>query len=120
MHPLVWFDIAADDMKRAQKFYGKLFGWKFERMGEMDYWHIQLGGKMGLTEGGITQRQNPHHSITTYVGVPSVSRFVTKLKKLGGTVCLPKTAVPGRGYFAICLDTEKNAFALWEPNEKAK
>jgi predicted enzyme related to lactoylglutathione lyase len=28
--------------------------------------------------------------------------------------------VPGHGYFAICLDTEKNAFALWEPNTKAK
>jgi hypothetical protein len=24
------------------------------------------------------------------------------------------------GYFAICLDTENNAFGIWETNEKAK
>ena len=41
-------------------------------------------------------------------------------KKLGGKICRPKTAVPYTGYFAICLDTEKNAFALWEVNPKAR
>jgi uncharacterized protein len=24
------------------------------------------------------------------------------------------------GYFAICLDTENNAFGIWETNENAK
>jgi uncharacterized protein len=27
--------------------------------------------------------------------------------------------VPGMGYFAICLDTENNAFGLWEEDAKA-
>jgi predicted enzyme related to lactoylglutathione lyase len=120
MHPVVWFDIPTENMERAQKFYGKLFGWKFDQMPGMEYWHMHLGGKTGLTDGGMGKRQNPQHGITTYVGVPSVSRFITKLKKLGGKVCMPKTAVPGHGYFAVCLDTENNAFALWEPNKKAK
>jgi predicted enzyme related to lactoylglutathione lyase len=42
------------------------------------------------------------------------------VKKLGGEVCLPKTAVPQMGYFAMCKDTEGNAFALWEMNKGAK
>jgi predicted enzyme related to lactoylglutathione lyase len=29
-------------------------------------------------------------------------------------------AVPEMGYFAICLDTEKNAFGIWEDNKNAK
>jgi predicted enzyme related to lactoylglutathione lyase len=45
---------------------------------------------------------------------------MAKVKKLGGTVCAGKTAVPGMGYFAICADQEENVFALWEPNERAK
>ena len=39
---------------------------------------------------------------------------------IGGEICRPKTAVPGMGYFAVCQDTEKNTFALWEINPKAK
>ena len=34
MHPIVWFDIRAANIKRAQKFYSKLFQWKFEQMPE--------------------------------------------------------------------------------------
>jgi predicted enzyme related to lactoylglutathione lyase len=52
--------------------------------------------------------------------VPSVSKAAAKVQKLGGTVCKAKTAVPGMGYFAICLDTEGNTFALWEMNDGAK
>ena len=45
---------------------------------------------------------------------------MAKVKKLGGEVCMPKTAVPQMGYFAICRDTENNEFAIWELNQKAK
>jgi len=29
---IVWFEIPADDIERAQKFYGALFGWKFAKL----------------------------------------------------------------------------------------
>jgi predicted enzyme related to lactoylglutathione lyase len=41
------------------------------------------------------------------------------VQQLGGKVHVPKTAVPGMGYFVICLDTENNAFGIWETNESA-
>ena len=62
---------------------------------------------------------HPGHSITVYVTVPSVDKAVAKVKKLGGTVCKPKTSVPRMGYSAVCEDTEHNTFALWEMNERA-
>jgi hypothetical protein len=31
-----------------------------------------------------------------------------------------RSAVPGIGYFAICLDGEDNTFGLWESNEEAE
>ncbi len=40
--------------------------------------------------------------------------------KLGGNVIMPKTAVAGWGYLAICVDTENNTFGLWEEDSKAK
>ena len=116
-----WFDVPADDMGRAKKFYSSLFGWKFAKLSGAvaDYWHIDTGGKDASPDGGLLPRMHPGHSITIYVAVPSVDKAVVKVRKLGVTVCKPKTAVLHMGYFSICEDTEHNAFALWEMNERA-
>ena len=58
--------------------------------------------------------------ITNYVDVKSVDEFSSKVAQLGGQVKMSKTAVPGLGYFAICTDTENNAFAIWEADSTAK
>jgi uncharacterized protein len=121
MASIVWFDIGADNVERAKSFYGSLFGWKIEKMpGPMDYWHVDTGGGNDTPDGGIMKRKDPHQGITNYIGVPSVDEFVAKVQKLGGKVCMAKTAVPHMGYFAVCQDTENNAFALWEKNESAQ
>lgn len=119
---LVWFEIPADSIDRAQKFYGSLFGWTFAKLPAAinDYWHIDTGGPDASPDGGMMPRMHPQQPITNYVSVPSVTKAAAKVEKLGGTVCKPKTAVPGMGYFAVCLDTERNTFALWEMNERAK
>jgi len=85
-----------------------------------DYWHIDTGGSDASPDGGMMTRKHPGQSITNYVMVPSVTKGMAKVKKLGGKVCMAKTAVPGMGYFAVCLDPENNSFAIWERNEKAK
>jgi len=119
---IVWFEVPADDLSRARKFYQAMFGWKFSELPAAvnDYWHIDTGGPDASPDGGMMPRIHPQQPITNYVSVPSITKAATKVKKLGGTVCKQKTAVPGMGYFAICLDTEGNTFALWEMNERAK
>jgi predicted enzyme related to lactoylglutathione lyase len=118
---IVWFEIPADDTTRAQKFYNKLFGWKINPLPHMqEYFHMDTGGADAAPDGAIMKRMHPDQSITSYVSVPSVAKFAAKIEKLGGSVCKPKTAVPGMGYFAIVNDTEKNTFAIWEMNQKAK
>jgi len=118
---LCWFEIPADDTGRAKEFYGKLFGWKMNPMPHLDeYFHMDTGGADASPDGGLMKRMHPSHGITIYINVPSVTKAMEKVEKLGGSICKPKTAVPGMGYFAICQDTEKNGFAVWEMNPKAK
>ncbi|MBI4400255.1 MAG: VOC family protein [Nitrospirae bacterium] len=118
---IVWFEIPADNPERAKKFYGSLFGWKIEKFpGVTDYWHIDTGGGDRTRDGGMMARKYPKQPITNYVAVPSVDEYTAKAQKLGGKICMPKTAVPQMGYFVVCQDTENNTFALWEMNEKAK
>ncbi len=118
---IVWFEIPADNPERAKKFYSALFGWKIEKFpGMTDYWHIDTGGSDDTPDGGLMARQHPEQPITNYINVASVTKFMAKVKKLGGKVCVPKSAVPEMGYFAVCTDTENNTFALWERNHSAK
>ncbi|MGA8106853.1 MAG: VOC family protein [Nitrososphaeraceae archaeon] len=136
MPTIVHFEMPADDVERSKKFYTDLFGWKIEKLSvaddsrltsaataqPMEYWIITTTDDNGnkALGGGIMKRQMPEHRVTNYIGVKSVDEYSSKVEKLGGKVIAPKHAVPGIGYFVLCVDTENNAFALWETNEKAK
>lgn len=117
---IVHFEIPVDDMERARKFYSELFGWKIEKVpGPMEYWMITPHDEKAV-RGGMMPKQQPEHTITDYFAVPSIDEYLGKVQNLGGQVVVPKMPVPGMGYFAYCVDTEKNVFAIWETNPEAK
>jgi uncharacterized protein len=132
----VHFEVPSDDTERTKKFYTDLFGWKIEKWpgtndrqltsaatGQpMEYWMVTTTDDKGnkALGGGIMKRQMPEQQVTNYINVKSVDEYSSKVKLLGGKVVAPKKAVPGMGYFVLCLDTENNSFAIWESNESAK
>ncbi len=115
---VVHVEFPADDIERARKFYSELFGWKIEKIEGMDYWLFMME-QPNAVGGGMMKRQQPQQGITNYFDVPSVDEFSKKVQGLGGKVVVSKMPVPGMGYFAVCLDTENNAFGLWENNKDA-
>jgi predicted enzyme related to lactoylglutathione lyase len=122
MNRINHFDISADDTGRAVKFYGTVFGWKAEKWhGPMEYWMITTGpdDKPGIN-GGIAPRQDPADHILNTIGVPSVDEFVAKVEAAGGKLVAPKMAIPGVGWYAVCLDTEGNKFGLMQEDPAAK
>ena len=136
MSTIVHFEIPSDDVERAKKFYNDLFGWTIEKWAgtvdcqltsaatgqPMEYWMVTTIDDKGnkALGGGMMKRVQPGQQITNYINVRSVDEYSEKVEKLGGRVVAPKHAVPGMGYFAICLDTENNCFAIWESNETTK
>jgi predicted enzyme related to lactoylglutathione lyase len=118
---IYWFEIPADNLGRAKKFYGELFGWNIAPFpGMADYQHIDTAGADASPDGALMARKQPGQTITNYVSVASVDQYAAKIEKLGGKICMGKTAVPQMGYFAICQDTEQNVFGIWEGNQNAK
>ncbi|VVB93511.1 Uncharacterised protein [uncultured archaeon] len=123
MPTIVHFDLPADDVERAKKFYEKLFDWKFNQVPMPAPFYLietkDLNGNPGVG-GGMGERKLPGQSTMNYIGVPSVEEYIAKVKKLGGNIIMPKTAVSGWGYLAICVDTENNKFGIWQEDKNAR
>ena len=116
MSSIAHFEIHFDEAERARNFYTELFGWKVEEAQGTEYWTITT---QEVTYGSMMKRFNPNQKITDYFGVQSLLESVAKVEKLGGKILVPKIAVPKMGYFALCMDTEGNAFGLWEDDPQA-
>ena len=121
--PLCHFDIPASDYETMKRFYQGVFGWTFERDGESsEGWSINFGSQQqaGPVTGGIVPRSAPTQPIGCHFLVSSVDESSDKIQELGGVVFVPRSAVPGKGFYACCLDPEGNYFVIWEDDEKAE
>jgi predicted enzyme related to lactoylglutathione lyase len=115
------FEIPADDINRAQKFYKDIFGWNMRKTSnpenpEKDYWHFDTEdeeGHKGLS-GGMMKRQAPEHTVTNYITVSSIEQYQSKIEQHGGKIMIKKTEIPNMGHFAIFTDSENNMFGLFE------
>ncbi|HEY7029839.1 MAG TPA: VOC family protein [Thermomicrobiales bacterium] len=104
----VWRDLQTSDPERAKAFYTELFGWTVKPMGMGDFTYDMLANG-GKEFGGIVPLDPasgaPSHWVS-YVHVPSVDESVDAAGRLGGTVYLSPTDIPGVGRFAIVADPQ--------------
>ena len=119
------FEIPADSVERAIKFYKGVFDWtmqKFSNPGDpsKDYWFFDTKDEKGDKGigGGLMKRQAPEHSVTNYITVPSVDDYASRIQEAGGKVIMPKTEIPDMGFILVFLDTENNMFGLYEAKNK--
>ena len=54
------------------------------------------------------------------IGVSSVDKFSKMIQDKGGKVLMPKTPIPGVGWFATCQDTEGNTFGIIEEDRSCQ
>jgi predicted enzyme related to lactoylglutathione lyase len=126
MPRVVHFEIHAEDLERAIRFYRGLFGWEFTKWsGPQDYWLIKTGpdGQPGIN-GGMVRRHGTvdGQAVIAYVctvDVPSVDATLQALPEKGGTVALPKMPIPGIGWLAYGKDTEGNIFGFMQRDPTA-
>ena len=119
------FEIPADDVERASKFYTGVFEWKMQKLANpedpsKDYWFFDTkdeNGNKGIG-GGLMKRQAPEHSVTNYITVPSIDDYTSKIEEAGGKVIMPRTEIPEMGFILVFLDTENNMFGLYESLKK--
>lgn len=131
MSKIAHFEIQADDIDRAKKFYTAIFPeWSFEdwsKMAGSTYWGITTGEKGKSLSGGLQQRPvaapKPEQGTNAFVitiQVENYDEMHEKILEAGGTVALPKFAFAGMAWQGYYIDTEGNTFGIHQADENAK
>ena len=126
MNRVVHFEIPAENVKRAQKFYSDIFGWKITDMPEMNYTILHTAPtddngvlkESGAINGGMMKRSNPINSPVITIDVNDIDETLQAIKKMGGRVVKEKMGVGDMGYSAYFKDTEDNILGLWQAIKK--
>lgn len=131
MGRLIHFEIHVDDMERAKGFYGEVFGWDFQDWSDfagMPYFGAVTGddSEPGIN-GALMQRQSAPpvagqamNGFACTMGVENYDATEEKILSNGGTVAMPKYALPGMAWQGYYIDTEGNVFGIHQPDENAK
>lgn len=140
MSRVVHFEIHAQEPERAIAFYKAVFGWDFPVWMEepVKYWGVmtdstssrqaaEKDSKVPGINGGLMVRKGPApaegQAVNAYVctvEVEDIDATTKKIEGAGGTVALPKHAIPGMAWQAYYKDTEGNLFGIHQPDKNAK
>lgn len=122
MNRVTHFEIQADDIDRARKFYTDVFGWEISQWPGMEYWMVltapQDSKEPGIS-GGMLKRPcpapAPEQGLNAHVCTIQVEDYDAIEKKIleaGGKVAMPKFDLSGMAWQGYYIDTEGNTFGL--------
>jgi len=125
----IHFEIHVDDMDRAKAFYATVFGWTYEDYtdyaGQPYFGAIAgqeeeagINGALMLRYDGVEPNGSVNGAVLT-MGTDDFDATAEKVLAAGGSVALPKAALPGMAWQGYFLDTEGNVFGVHQPDENA-
>lgn len=128
MDRVTHFEVPANDVERAKKFYSDIFGWKLADAGieGWDYTIIHTGPtdeknmlkEAGVINGGMFKRKTNKDQQTFVIQVDSIDDRLEQVEKHGGRTIAPKSDVGDMGYYAQFVDTEGNLVGVWQDKKK--
>jgi hypothetical protein len=118
---LVFFAIHAEDLPKTQRFYEKVFGWKFQPWGPPGFLLIETGDKSDPGIQGALQKRHdlvPGQRVTGYectIGTNDIDATEAAVIKNGGKIILPKCEIPTVGYLIKIQDPDGNVACVKQP-----
>jgi uncharacterized protein len=113
----IWYELMTPDTAGAKAFYSKVLLWDCDDSAMPGYTIVGpgagVGGIMELTDDAKARGVPPNW--TGYVAVDAVDADAEKARRLGGSVMLEPTDIPGIGRFAVIGDTAGAAIAIMTP-----
>ncbi|HEV2361653.1 MAG TPA: VOC family protein [Acidimicrobiales bacterium] len=113
-----WVDLGSADPKASCAFYGSLFGWDLQDMGE-EAGHYTMATKNGKNVAGIggLMSEGQPTAWTVYISVEDADATAEKVKAAGGMVYAEPFDVMTVGRMGVFGDTTGAAIAVWQPGD---
>ena len=108
------FDIAADDVERARRFYERVFGWRFEAWGPPDFYLVHTGpAKDPGIHGSVSKRLEPivgrgRSAYECTISVDDLGKIKAAIVANGGKIVLDEYEIVGVGRMIRFEDSEGN------------
>ena len=115
-NPFAHIELTTDNLKAAQKFYGKVFAWNLKDMPGMNYTMIDVGGGVG---GGMQMKPMPDAPTgwMPYVLVDDVKATMAKAVKAGANAMLPFQEIGEMGAIGVFADPNGAVIGVWEAKQ---
>lgn len=116
-NPVNWFEIPAEDLDRAQRFYEAVLEVELSRNEfgglKMAWFPMQQGGDGATGSLVESDHYEPSHAGSmVYFSVSDIDATLGRVEAQGGTVLNGKTPIGEFGFTAHFEDTEGNRVAL--------
>jgi uncharacterized protein len=112
----LWVDLSSTDVEASTRFYGQLFGWDAEDMGEEagHYNMFRQAGKVVAAAGPVMSPGQPT-AWNTYIATADAEETAKKVSEAGGQVVMAPMAVMDQGSMAVFTDPSGAFFSIWQP-----
>jgi predicted enzyme related to lactoylglutathione lyase len=113
MHGFGHVGIPTTDFKKAKNFFGRVFGWTFTDMPEIDYVLFRAGAQ---PNGGfyLVKKMPKKGQVNVYIEVSDISATLKEIRKARGKVLVKKTRVGDMGWFATFSTFDGCYLSLWQ------
>jgi predicted enzyme related to lactoylglutathione lyase len=118
------FAINADDIDRAQRFYERVFAWRFEPWGPPNFFQIRMGRDVSVGLRGALQKRRFFTAGERIVtaecsfAVEDIDAVAAAVTANGGSIVIPKVLIPTVGHLLFFRDPEGNVMgaAQYDPH----
>ena len=116
-NPVGWFEIYAQDMARAKKFYEAVFGVKLDKLTtpDLEMWAFPMAMDRPGAAGALvhmTGFSSGGNSVIVYFSCKDCAVEAGRVKQAGGRLEKEKTLIGEHGFIALGVDTEGNMIGL--------
>ena len=114
----IWVDLASPDIAGSVSFYGQLFGWQAQDLGE-EAGHYNMFRQDGKQVAAVAGKMDPNQPTawSVYVKTDDAAQTVKKAAEAGGNVLMEPFAVMDQGTMAVFADPSGAVISVWQPDK---
>jgi len=119
MHNFGHIEIPTTNIKKARKFFGKVFGWTFTDHPEIDHTLFHAGSSPNGSLQRVKKMKKKSARVNVFIEVEDIDTKLKEVKKAKGKVLVKKTKVGTMGWRAQFETPDGCVLSLWQSAPKS-